>query len=179
MALCPTRSAIIAQYGLIVPTIGSGRFAASAARSRAPALGFIGVKAIVMGLGDNCTHADSSPPSARAESRMQALPNVRVTLSVEEAHALARRALSSLGFDADEATIVADHVVDAALCGYEYSGLPKILNLAEHPGRRHPRRPLTAVHETNVSARLDGGNTNGMLAMVRATDIAIAKATAH
>jgi LDH2 family malate/lactate/ureidoglycolate dehydrogenase len=109
---------------------------------------------------------------------MQALPNDRISLGVDEAHALARKALLSLGFDADEASVVADHVVDAALCGYEYSGLPKILNLAEHPGMRQPRRAMRTLHETPVSARLDGGNANGMLAMLRATDIAIDKAAA-
>jgi len=107
---------------------------------------------------------------------MQALPNDRILLGVDEAHALARKALLALGFEDDEASIVADHVVDAALCGYEYSGLPKILNLAEHPGMRQPRRAMRTLHETPVSARLDGGNTNGMLAMLRATDIAIEKA---
>jgi len=107
---------------------------------------------------------------------MQALPNDRISLSVDEAHALARHALMSLDFNADEASIVADHVVDAALCGYEYSGLPKILNLAEHPAMHQPRRAIRTLHETPASARLDGGNTNGMLAMRRATDIAIDKA---
>ena len=34
--------------------------------------------------------------------------------------------------DAEEARIIADNVMDAALCGYEYSGLPKILNVVEH-----------------------------------------------
>lgn len=56
----------------------------------------------------------------------------RVQLSVAEAIELAESALAKLGYDAEEARIVADHVIDAALCGYEYSGLPKILNLAEH-----------------------------------------------
>jgi hypothetical protein len=28
-----------------------------------------------------------------------------------------------IGYDAEEARIIADHVIDAALCGYEYSGL--------------------------------------------------------
>ena len=100
----------------------------------------------------------------------------RVTLSIDEARTLAQSALRRLGFNANEASIVADHVVDAALCGYEYSGLPKLLNIAEHDRMHQPRRPIETLHETPVSARLDGGNTNGMLAMVHATDVAIAKA---
>jgi LDH2 family malate/lactate/ureidoglycolate dehydrogenase len=110
---------------------------------------------------------------------MQTLSNDRISLSIDEAHALARKALQSLDLDGDEASIVADHVVDAALCGYEYSGLPKILNLAEHPALRQPRRPMRTLHETPVSARIDGGNAIGMLAMRRATDVAIAKARAR
>ena len=106
-------------------------------------------------------------------------PDDRVALGVDAARSLAQSVLVGLGFDADEAAIVTDHVVDAALCGYEYSGLPKLLNIAEHSRMREPRRPIETRHETPVSARLDGGNTNGMLAMLRATDIAIAKASEH
>ena len=62
---------------------------------------------------------------------MQALPDDRIALRIDEARALAHEALTALDFDDDEAAIVADHVVDAALCGYEYSGLPKNLNLAD------------------------------------------------
>jgi adenylate kinase len=42
----------------------------------------------------------------------------RVRLSVDEARALGERALSGIGYDAEEARIIADHVIDAALCGY-------------------------------------------------------------
>jgi LDH2 family malate/lactate/ureidoglycolate dehydrogenase len=65
------------------------------------------------------------------------------------------------------------------LCGYEYSGLPKILNVAEHRQLRQPRRPMRALRETPVSALFDGGNNNGMVAMYRVTQIAIAKAREH
>jgi len=42
----------------------------------------------------------------------------------------------------DDAHILTDHVLDAALCGYEYSGLPKILNVVDYPDFRLPRRPV-------------------------------------
>jgi LDH2 family malate/lactate/ureidoglycolate dehydrogenase len=100
----------------------------------------------------------------------------RVRLNVDEARAVAERALERVGYDAEEARIVADHVLDAALCGYEYSGLPKILNVAEHRRLREPRRAMRAVHETPVSARFDGGNNVGMVALYRATQAAIEKA---
>ena len=103
----------------------------------------------------------------------------RVTVTAAQAHALAVNALLPQGYRPEEAQAVADHVVDAALCGYEYSGLPKIINLIEHAKLRGLHRPQTTLYETAVSARLDGGNQNGMLAMHHATELALAKANAH
>ncbi len=110
---------------------------------------------------------------------METVSQDRVRLSASEAQALAEQALTQIGYDAEEARIIADHVVDAALCGYEYSGLPKILNVAEHGQLRQPRRPMRALRETPMSALFDGGNNNGMVAMYRATQAAIAKAREH
>ena len=87
--------------------------------------------------------------------------------------------LEKIGYDGEEARIIANHVVDAALCGYEYSGLPKILNVAEHKQLKLPRRKIRPLRETPTSALLDGGNNNGMFAMYRATEMVIAKANAH
>ena len=103
----------------------------------------------------------------------------RIRLSVDEARALSERALQRIGYDAEEARIVAAHVLDAALCGYEYSGLPKILNVAEHRRLRQPRRAMRAVRETPVSAMYDGGNNVGMVTMYHAAQSAIAKAGEH
>jgi LDH2 family malate/lactate/ureidoglycolate dehydrogenase len=103
----------------------------------------------------------------------------RVRLSASEAHALAEDTLKRIGYDAEEARIIADHVMDAALCGYEYSGLPKILNVVEHRQLRLPRRKMRALRETAISALFDGGNNTGMVAMFRATQVAIAKAREH
>jgi LDH2 family malate/lactate/ureidoglycolate dehydrogenase len=83
------------------------------------------------------------------------------------------------GYDADEARILADHMLDAALCGYEYSGLPKILNTIEHPKAKEQRTPMRAIHETDVSTLFDGGNATGMLTLYRATEVAIEKARKH
>src|SRR5437763_5416826 len=103
----------------------------------------------------------------------------RIHLSVAQAREHSERALRGIGYDAEEARIIADHVIDAALCGYEYSGLAKILNIPEHPRFAQPRRPMTIMHETEVSALYDGGNNNGMIAMYYAARAAIAKAAAH
>src|SRR5204863_6452974 len=107
------------------------------------------------------------------------MPSDRVHLSVDEARALGEGALRGIGYDAEEGRIIADHVIDAALCGYEYSGLAKILNIPEHGRFRLPRRKMRILHETPVSALYDGGNNVGMLAMYHAANATIAKAAAH
>ncbi len=103
----------------------------------------------------------------------------RIRLSVADARELAEGALRGIGYDDDAARIVADHVMDAALCGYEYSGLPKILNLPESQNFRMPRRPITVLRETDISLAMDGGNNTGMLALFHAAEATIRKAAAH
>jgi L-2-hydroxycarboxylate dehydrogenase (NAD+) len=103
----------------------------------------------------------------------------RVHLGVAEARTLSERAMRGVGYDAEEARILADHVLDAALCGYEYSGLPKLLNVAEHPFFKAPRRPMRVIKETSVSMLFDGGNQSGMIGMYHATRAVIERASAH
>jgi LDH2 family malate/lactate/ureidoglycolate dehydrogenase len=111
--------------------------------------------------------------------RVPALTHNRLRLSVAEARDLAEGALRGIGYRDEEARIIADHVIDAALCGYEYSGLAKILNLPESERFRLPRRDVRALAETEVSLALDGGNNVGMLALYRAAEATIDKAAAH
>ena len=87
--------------------------------------------------------------------------------------------MRGIGYDSEEARILSDHAIDAALCGYEYSGLPKLLNVADHPRFQAPRHPMRAVRETAVSALFDGGNQSGMLGMYYATREVIERATPH
>ena len=103
----------------------------------------------------------------------------RMSLSVDAARALATGALRGLGYTAEQTSILCEHMLDAALCGYEYSGLPKILQIAANSKRAQPTQPLRDIHATPVSALIDGGNHSGMLAMHHATERAIAMAQAH
>jgi LDH2 family malate/lactate/ureidoglycolate dehydrogenase len=103
----------------------------------------------------------------------------RVRLSVADARDLAEGALRGIGYRDDEARIIADHVIDAALCGYEYSGLAKILNIPDSHHFRSPRRPMQVLRETGVSLAFDGGNNVGMLALYHAAQATIAKTAAH
>jgi LDH2 family malate/lactate/ureidoglycolate dehydrogenase len=103
----------------------------------------------------------------------------RVHLSADEARALSIHALKQAGFDDEQSGVIAEHVLDAALCGYEYSGLPKLLNVFEHKNLRQPRRRLKVVYETPVSAMVDGGNNCGMYTLMRAAEMAIERAQQH
>jgi LDH2 family malate/lactate/ureidoglycolate dehydrogenase len=100
----------------------------------------------------------------------------RIRMTVDEARTLGEAAMRGAGYDDEDAWILTDHVLDAALCGYEYSGLPKLLNVVDAPQFRRPRRPTTVLRETGPTALLDGGNNNGMVAAYRATEATIARA---
>ena len=110
---------------------------------------------------------------------MKDVGNDRVRLSVTEARNLGEAAMRGAGFDAEDAQILTSHVLDAALCGYEYSGLPKLLNVVDVPDYRMPRRPMSVLREATTSVLLDGGNNNGMIAAFRAAEITVERATAH
>jgi LDH2 family malate/lactate/ureidoglycolate dehydrogenase len=100
----------------------------------------------------------------------------RIRLSVAAAREHSEHALRGIGYDAEESRIIADHAIDAALCGYEYSGLAKLLNIPEHRRFKRPRGPMRVLRETDVSTLYDGGNNVGMLVMYHATRAAIEKA---
>jgi LDH2 family malate/lactate/ureidoglycolate dehydrogenase len=99
-----------------------------------------------------------------------------VQLSVSEATELGEKALRAIGFDAEQARVTTAHLVDAALCGHRFAGLPRILTINEDPRSREPRTPVKVVHETAVSAMMDGGNHIGYYAVHQATRLAIDKA---
>jgi LDH2 family malate/lactate/ureidoglycolate dehydrogenase len=103
----------------------------------------------------------------------------RIRLSLADATDLAQSALRGIGYQEHDACIIADHVLDAALCGYEYSGLAKILNIPESKHFPLPRRPMAVLRETGVSLAFDGGNQVGMLALFHAAEATIKKAAAH
>jgi LDH2 family malate/lactate/ureidoglycolate dehydrogenase len=99
--------------------------------------------------------------------------------TVPEAHRLAVRIMRSLGHDATDAQLIADHLIDCELRGLSYGGLARAISIAERLGRTGDhRRPIRVLHETPVSARLDGGDHIGYVVAHRATTIAIAKAQA-
>lgn len=100
-------------------------------------------------------------------------------LSVAEAVALGERALTRAGYAGEDARIIVDQLVDNALCGYTFAGLPRILAIAGDERTRRARTAVRVVHETPISALLDGGNNVGYIAAYRAAEVAIRKARAN
>ena len=103
----------------------------------------------------------------------------RIRMTIAEARTLGESAMRGAGYDDDDARILVDHVLDAALCGYEYSGLPKLLNVVDAADFQLPRRPISVLRETAATALIDGGNQTGMVAAYRATEATIARAQAN
>jgi delta1-piperideine-2-carboxylate reductase len=102
-----------------------------------------------------------------------------VRLTIPEARELVERVMSALGHDATDAQLIADHLMDCELRGLSYGGLARAISIAERIERHGDhRRPIALLHETPVSARLDGGDHIGYLVAHRATSIAIEKAEA-
>src|SRR5262245_20123568 len=101
-----------------------------------------------------------------------------VRLTVAEATALGEQALKRVGYSGADAHIIVDQLVDNALCGYKFAGLPRILAIAGDEKTRKSRAPVKIVHETPVSALLDGGNNVGYIVAYRAAEVAAKKAKA-
>jgi LDH2 family malate/lactate/ureidoglycolate dehydrogenase len=123
----------------------------------------------------------TTPRSSLIEDATMTDPTAkdRIRMTVPEARTLGEAAMHGAGYDEAEARILTDHVLDAALCGYEYSGLPKLLNVVDAADFRLPRRPVTVVRQTAATAMLDGGNNTGMVAAYRAAEATIERADAN
>ena len=101
-----------------------------------------------------------------------------VRMSPADAAELAKGALRRIGFPDEDAQIITDQLIDNALCGYRFASLPRILAIAGDEKTRNARRPIKIVHETPLSALIDGGNNLGYVSVYHATQIAIKKAQA-
>ena len=101
-----------------------------------------------------------------------------VRMSEVEAAAVGMRALAALGYPADEAKIIVDQLIDNALCGYRFASLPRILAIATDPKHLRGRQSMKVVHETPLSALIDGCNNVGYITCHRAAHLAVEKAKA-
>lgn len=100
-------------------------------------------------------------------------------IEISFARQLALSGLGALGYDRAESAMIAGHLLDCDLRGLGFSGIARVLSIAErHTALPRPRRPISTLRESPVSARIDGGDAVGYLVAERATDMAIAKANA-
>ncbi len=99
-----------------------------------------------------------------------------VRMSPAAAMKVGKRALMQIGYSDEDAQIIVDQLIDNALCGYRFASLPRILAIAGNNKTANARTPLKIVHETPMSALIDGGNNLGYVSVYRATEIAIQKA---
>ncbi len=99
-----------------------------------------------------------------------------VRLTVAQAAALGTYALGRIGYSAEDAQVIVGQLVDNALSGYTFAGLPRILTIAADAKTRGPRTSVRVVHETELSAVIDGGNNVGYVSAYRAAELAIRKA---
>jgi LDH2 family malate/lactate/ureidoglycolate dehydrogenase len=102
-----------------------------------------------------------------------------VRMSVVEATELGERALQRVGYSGEDAKIIVDQLIDNALCGYKFAGLPRILAIAGDEKTGKARTPVKVVHETPLSALMDGGNNVGYIVAYRAAEVAAKKAREH
>ena len=71
----------------------------------------------------------------------------RTRLTVNQARELAQAVARKMAYSAEDSAVIAEHVIDAALCGYEYSGLPKLLDAIESQRNLRPRTPMKIIKE--------------------------------
>src|SRR2546428_22554 len=94
-------------------------------------------------------------------------------LSIADAIDLVVRALARAGMRPHAARIVADHLVDANLCGHEFSSLPRVLAIVEELRKKPPPGEIRVVREDHSTAVIDGGDNVAYVVSIAAIDKAI------
>lgn len=65
-----------------------------------------------------------------------------VRLTVADAVEIGERALQRVGYSGEDAHIIVDRLIDNALCGYKFAGLPRILAIAGDEKTAKARTPV-------------------------------------
>jgi len=97
----------------------------------------------------------------------------KIHLSIEDARKLCLGILSRQNLSIENASIITEHLLDAAMCGYEYSGLPKLLQLINNPKWVKKTSEIKTIYETPISKLIDGGNQSGMIVLEKASSMLI------
>lgn len=94
-------------------------------------------------------------------------------LTLAEATDLALRALTRAGMTATNARITADHLIDAALCGHEFSSLARVIAIAEEIRKKSPAGEIRITRENHCSAHIDGADNVAYVVSLHAIDKAV------
>jgi ureidoglycolate dehydrogenase (NAD+) len=95
-------------------------------------------------------------------------------LTIEQATELAVSVLSRHGLSSEHAHQVADHLVESALCGHEFSSLPRVLAIVEElRAKQGATAPIQVVREDGSFAHIDGGDNIGYVVSLIAVDTAV------
>jgi len=90
--------------------------------------------------------------------------------TIDEATDLGIRVLTRYGMAESYARMVAEHLVDAALCGHEFSSLARLPVLAGLLQSRPPAGDIRVIRETPCSALIDGGDNMAYAVSIVAID---------
>jgi delta1-piperideine-2-carboxylate reductase len=97
-------------------------------------------------------------------------------LSIEDALSLVVEVMKKYDHTDEYAQIISNHIVDCELRGLAYGGLARIVSIIERLERTGPpTKPVETIHETPVSAKLNGHDNLGYVVALKATEIAIKK----
>jgi len=97
-------------------------------------------------------------------------------ISIDEARKRAVEALGGIGYAPPQAGAIADHLLDCELRGLPFSGLARVISIAERVAERGLGGEMRLVRQTPISAQIDGGDAIGYLVAGMASDIVREKA---
>src|ERR1700733_573176 len=99
-------------------------------------------------------------------------------ISSSDAYKLAVDIFCHCGASDEEAWLVADHLVDANLCGVDSHGLIRIPQYVQdvRQGTVRPGAEVKSVHETDISSVVDCGWNFGLVGAAKAVEIGLRKA---
>lgn len=101
-------------------------------------------------------------------------------MTIAEARELAESTMQAVGHTAEEARLIADHLIDCELRGLTYGGLPRALSIAEHMSKSpRQRQPIRIEDRTAVSALVHGNDNVGYIVAWKAMELAIERAKAN
>ena len=97
-----------------------------------------------------------------------------MNLSIDQATELAVAALSRNGLSVPHARQVAEHLVESALCGHEFSSLPRVLAIVDAlRAKAAAATPISIAREDGAFAHVDGGDNIGYVVSLVAVDKAV------